>query len=145
MSKAEDARFDVFIRSTEPGERDWIAFCAFEDAIREVSDCASMVNRYDDSGAGDRERSVLEPPIAEMLFRVLPRVGLGAILADACGVGYAIRFGVIDSKPSALDDVADLQAFEALARKGYGADQADTEMRVEAARKNTRQRRGRKK
>ena len=52
-----------------------------------------------------------------MLFRVLPRVGLGVLIADAEGIGYALRYGVIEPKPDALDAVADSDGYGALAQK----------------------------
>jgi len=61
-----------------------------------------------------------------MLFRVLPRVGLGVLIADAEGIGYALPYEVIEPKPEALDAVADTDGYGALAQKGFDAEQADT-------------------
>src|SRR5262245_45785215 len=133
MSDAQQRRFSAFVGSTEPDERDWMAFCVFERAIESATDFAAMVNRYADFKAREREEAVLRQPIGEMLFRVLPRVGLGAIVANAEGLGYALRYGVIDPKPTALDAIADVDDFEALAVRGHGAEQRNTELRIEAA------------
>jgi hypothetical protein len=133
MSEAQRKRFNAFITSTEEDERDWMAFCVFERAIDSTTDFAAMVNRYADFKAREREEAVLRQPIGEMLFRVLPRVGLGAIVANAEGLGYALRYGVIDAKATALDAIADTNDFEALAVRGHGAEQKNTALRIEAA------------
>lgn len=72
-----------------------------------------------------------------MFFRVLPCVDLGTLLGVAEDIGYALRFGIIDPKPDALDKIADTSALEELARKGQAAQQADTERRVAEAREAT--------
>jgi hypothetical protein len=131
---AQQRRFNAFVGSTEPDERDWMAFCVFERAIESATDFAAMVNPYADFKAREREEAVLRQPIGEMLFRVLPRVGLGAIVANAEGIGYALRYGVIEPKATALDAIADTEDFEALAGRGHGAEQMNTVLRIEAAR-----------
>lgn len=134
MSDAQQRRFDAFVGSTEPDERDWMAFCMFERAIDSATDFAAMVNPYADFKAREREEAVLRQPIGDMLFRVLPRVGLEAIVANAEGIGYAVRYGVIELKATALDAILDTHDLEALAGRGLGADQMNTVLRMEAAR-----------
>jgi hypothetical protein len=91
MSEAEDARFRAFLGSTDADERDWLAFCEFENASHSAAMCGAMINLYDGGEHGGRELQELELVIGEMLFRVLPRVGLGTLIAHVEGIGYAIR------------------------------------------------------
>ena len=130
---AQQRRFSAFVSSTEPEERDWMAFCVFERAVESATDFAAMVNPYADFKAREREEAFLRQPIGEMLFRVLPRVGLGAIVANAEGIGYALRYGVIEPKATALDAISDTEDLEALAGKGHGAEQMNTVLRVQSA------------
>lgn len=133
-SGAEDARFRAFREATVSRERDWIAFCEFSEASHNAAVCAAMINLYDGGEHGGRELRHLELAISEMLFRVLPRVELGAILGQVEGIGYAIRYGIIAVSPDALDSIANTEQFEELAAKGYAADQVDTDRRVNEAR-----------
>jgi hypothetical protein len=126
-----DLRFNVFISATTSDARDWIAFHAFEDAVHEVADTATLVNKYDDSAAGQRELDALKPVVSEMLYRLLPKVGVNNIFANQYGIGYALRYGVIEPRPDALDDVTNLKDLEDVAQKGYDADERQTDMRIE--------------
>lgn len=119
--EAEEARLAAFMDATEADERDWIAFLEFEDAIRRAGHCAALVNPFDDPSSNVRERRTLAQPIAEMFFRALKRVSLGVLLANAEGIGYAIRFGIVEVTPDGLESVADDDALENLARRGDAA------------------------
>lgn len=130
MSEAEEARFSAFVEATDEAERDWIAFCEFEDASRRAAMCAGMINLYDADEHGQREQDQLRLALSEMLFRVLPKVDLGEILACVEGIGYAIRYGLIAPKADALDGIADTDGFAHLAERGYAADQADSDRRL---------------
>lgn len=131
MSEGEDARFNAFRQSTETNERDWIAFLEFERAIQNAASCAGLINLYDGGDEGSRERSALELALGSMLFRVLPRVDLGTLIANVEGVGYALRYGIIEPRADALDSIKDTKDYEALSAKGFAADQADSDRRVE--------------
>lgn len=130
MSDADDARFNAFMESTEANERDWIAFIEFEHAIHNAVMCAGMINPYDAGPEGAREHAGLRLVLGEMLFRVLPRVDLGTLIGRVDGIGLALRYGIIEAKRDVLDGIADTTAFEALADKGYAAEQADTDRRL---------------
>lgn len=68
-------------------ERDWSAFLGFETAIHNAVMCAGMINLYDGGEEGDREHAALKLALGAMFFRVLPRVELGTIMAEAEGIG----------------------------------------------------------
>jgi hypothetical protein len=53
------------------------------------------------------------------------------LIADVDGVGYALRYGIIEPKNTALDGVADTGAYRALAAKGYHDGHADSDRRRE--------------
>ncbi len=82
MSDAEQARFNAFMDSTDADERDWIAFCEFEEAIHSGVMTACMINMYDGDEEGVREMDNLKLSLGQMLFRVLPRVDLGTLIAN---------------------------------------------------------------
>jgi hypothetical protein len=53
------------------------------------------------------------------------------LIADTEGIGYAVRYGiVVEPTRTALDEIADTDAYRALARKGYAAEHADTDHRA---------------
>ena len=125
---AEQARFEAFVETTLPDERDCIAFREFEVAIIKATECASMIDPYDGSLEGEREHAALKLAMSGMLYRVLPRVDLGVIIADAEGIGYALRYGIIEPKREALDSIADTDAYRELAKKGFEAEQANRDL-----------------
>jgi hypothetical protein len=131
MCDAQDARFEAFLQSTDQHSRDWIAFLEFENAIHEAVMCAGMIDLYDAGPEGEPEHAGLKLALSEMLFRVPPRVDLGPLIADVEGIGYALRYGIIEPKRDALDNIKNSEDYEALAKKGYAADQADTDRRME--------------
>ena len=57
-----------------------------------------MINPYDSSDQGSGEFSEMQRVIGEMLFRVLPRVDLATLIGNAEGIGYAIRYGFIETR-----------------------------------------------
>ena len=131
MSDAEEARFRAFVESTTQDERDWIAFLEFQEAAHRATMVATLANPYDADEGYSRESQGLRLALSEMLFRVLPRVDLGVVLAEVEGIGYALRFGLIPQRADALDEIADDKAFEELAAKGYAADRADSQRRMD--------------
>ena len=64
MSDAEEARFRAFLSATSAETRDWIAYLEFEEAIREASQSAAMVNAYDAGPEGGRERCLMNNVLA---------------------------------------------------------------------------------
>lgn len=127
MSKtvaAAKARFEAFLKATHQEERDWIAFCEFEREVVEVAECAAMSNRYSDTDTHTRETDDMQPAVWEMMLRILPRIGLGGVVTASSGLGFAIRYGVIQPAPHALDHIADADAFNDLLGKGYEAEDA---------------------
>ena len=137
---AEQARFTAFIENTLPDERDCVAFREFEVAIINATECASMIDPYDGGIESEREHAALKPALSEMLYRVLPRVNLGVLLANATGIGYALRYGIIEPHREALDSIADTDAYRELAEKGFGAEQANLALpttAIEATHKET--------
>ena len=127
---AEQARFAAFVETTLPDERDCIAFREFEVAIIKATECASMIDCYDGGLEAEREHAALKLALSGMLYRVLPRVDLGVLIANAAGIGYALRYGIIEPKREALDIVADTDDYRALAEQGFQADQLDHALRV---------------
>jgi hypothetical protein len=123
--EAQEARFKVFVRTTTRDERDWISFLELEQAIHRVADRAAIVNPFDDPNHNVREIEELEGPVGEMLFAGLKRLSLGMILANAEGIGHALRFGLIEAKRDGLAGIADDDALETLARRGDDALRAD--------------------
>ena len=117
---AEQARFAAFVETTLPDERDCIAFREFEVAIIKATECASMIDPYDGGLDGEREHAALKLALSGMLYRVLPRVDLGVLIANAAGIGYALRYGIIEPHREALDSIADTDAYRELAEKGSG-------------------------
>jgi hypothetical protein len=88
---AEQARFAAFIENTLPDERDCVAFREFEAAIINATECASMIDPYDGGLEGEGEHAALKLALSGMLYKVLPRVNLGVLLANAAGICYALR------------------------------------------------------
>ena len=117
---AERARFVEFKRITEADERDWTAFLDFQQAVSAAAQSAAIVNPYDDPRFVD-EVAMLEAPIGQMFFRALARLSLGALIANAEGLGCAIRLGLVKAEGDALDGVGDDDALEELAGKGRQA------------------------
>ena len=127
---AEQARFSAFVETTLPDERDCIAFREFEVAIIKATECASMIDPYDGGLDGEREHAALKLALSGMLYRVLPRVDLGVLIADAAGIGYALRYGIIAPQLEALDGVADTDEYRQLARKGFETEQVSHDLRI---------------
>jgi hypothetical protein len=91
-----------------------------------------MINLYDGGPEGDREHAALKLALGAMLYRVLPRVDLGVLIGEAEGIGYALRYGIIEPKREALDGIANTDAYQALAQQGYDAERADADQRAAA-------------
>jgi hypothetical protein len=127
VTDAEDARFRAFVEATSQDDRDRVAFARFEEAVEEVSDHAALVNPIDDGREYSREQAYLQSPVWSMLHRVLPRIGLEAVCANTRGLGWAIRYGVIEAGASALDAVADAEDLDDLSNRGFEADRAHSE------------------
>jgi hypothetical protein len=63
--------------------------------------------------------------ITELLFGLLGRIPLAAVLAHADGIGYAIRYGIVEPRKGALDHVQTSEELEELAERGHAADQME--------------------
>ena len=128
QENAEQARFTIFIENTLPDERDCMAFREFEVAIINATECASMIDPYAGGLEGEREHAALKFALSGMLYRVLPRVDLGVLIENAAGIGYALRYGIIEPHREALDSIEDTDAYRELAEKGFGAEQANLDL-----------------
>ena len=53
---------------------------------------------------------------------------LGVLIVNAAGIGYALRYGIIEPNREALDSVVDTDAYRELAEKGFGAEQANMDL-----------------
>jgi hypothetical protein len=112
MTDAEDARLQAFLKDTDQEERDWSAFCQFQEAVDEVTQCAAMSNCYDEPDMVERECKDMRPAVWGMMLGLVPRIGLGEVITNPEIFGYAIRYGVIQPSPQALDHIRDLDAFD---------------------------------
>jgi hypothetical protein len=126
MRVGETTRIGQFLDTTEPSERDRIAYIAFERAIHDAVRCASLLVSDAEGSERQREGVGLTLAVGGMLFRVLSRVDLGTVIAGVQGIGYAVRYALLDVRSDALDDIGDADAYEDLAARGYAADQADS-------------------
>jgi hypothetical protein len=119
MTEVEEARFRTFVHATDALERSWLAFAQFEGAVSRAAACAGLL-----TGTGPDANHAPHPLrilLRDMLFGLLPRVELGTLIAEAEGIGYALRYGIIDVCRDALESVADTAAYEDLAERGYAA------------------------
>src|SRR5712691_11292261 len=71
-----------------------------------------MANCYDEPGLVARECKDMRPAVWDMMLGLVARVGLGAVITSPETLGYAIRYGVIQPSPQALDHIRDLNAFD---------------------------------
>lgn len=132
MHPDDDAEeFRTFVEMTDTEARDQVAFAEFASNIRSAVQCAVMSNASD---SGDREAGELEEmqrAIAELLYGLLARLPLAAVLAHADGVGYAIRYGILEPRKGALDHIQSPEQLEELAGRGHAADQLEIDRRMD--------------
>ena len=127
---AEELRFQTFVATTDQAARDRAAFVEFLEAVHNATQCAVMSNMYDGDDHAGREFEEMKRAITDLLFGLLPRVDLSDVLANAEGVGYAIRYGVVEPRRGALDHIKAPADLDVLAERGYEADEAQTQLRM---------------
>lgn len=127
---AEEARFRTFVEMTDKEARDQVAFAEFASMIHSAAQCAVM-SKAQDGDYAQREFDEMHRAIAELLFGLLGRIPLVAVLANADGVGYAIRYGIVGPRKGALDHVQTPEELEELAERGHAADQMEIDRRMD--------------
>jgi hypothetical protein len=132
MTHDDDAEeFRAFIEMTDKEARDQVAFAEFASNVRSAVQCAVMSNAYDGSDRAAREFEAMHLAITELLFGLLARLPLAAVLANADGIGYAIRYGILEPRKGALDHVQTPEELEELAERGHAADQMEIDRRMD--------------
>ena len=134
MSHDDDAevrRFQAFLDTTDQQARDHVAFAEFADMIRNAAQCAVMSNGSDGGGQATRDSEAMHRAMTELLFGLLPRIPLGAVLENAEGIGYAIRYGILEPRTGALDHIQTPEELQKLAEDGHAADQSEIERRMD--------------
>jgi hypothetical protein len=128
---AEQLGFQAFVEMTDTEARDQVAFAEFASNVRSAAQCAVISNPYagDDRAARDFEE--MQRAITELLFGLLTRIPLAAVLANADGIGYAIRYGILEPRKGALDHVQSAEELEELAERGHAADQVEIDRRMD--------------
>lgn len=128
---AELLRFQTFVEMTDQHARDHVAFAEFADMIHSAAQCAVMSNQDDGSDQAARELGEMHRAMSELLFGLLARMPLDAVLANAEGIGYAIRYGIVEPRKGALDHVQTPEQLEQLAEQGHAADQLEIDRRMD--------------
>lgn len=128
---AEEVRFRSFLEMTDKEARDQVAFDEFASMTHRAAQCAVASNRSDGGHDADREFDEMHRTITELLFGLLGRIPLAAVLANADGVGYAIRYGILEPRKGALDHVQTAEELEELGERGHAADQMEIDRRMD--------------
>jgi hypothetical protein len=132
MDHNNDAdEFRAFVEMTDTEARDQAAFAEFASSIRNAVHCAVMSNTSDGRDHAAREFEEMQSAIGELLYGLLPRLPLAAVLASADGIGYAIRYGILEPRKGALDHVQTPEQLEELAGRGHAADQMEIDRRMD--------------
>jgi len=129
--EAELLRFNTFVKMTDQQARDQAAFAEFASMIESASQCAVMSNAYDGGDQAARELEEMHRAVTELLFGLLTRIPLADVLANAEGIGYAVRYGIVEPRKGALDHVATSEELEQIAESGHAADQAEIDRRMD--------------
>ena len=129
--EAEELQFRAFVEMTDKEARDQVAFAEFASMTHSAAQCAVSSTAADGSDRADREFEEMHRAIAELLFGLLGRIPLAAVLANADGIGYAIRYGVLQPHKGALDHVQTPEELEELADRGHAADQMEIDRRMD--------------
>lgn len=125
------AEFRTFVEMSDTEARDQAAFATFASNIRSAVQCAVMSNASDGGERGAGEFEEMQRTIAELLYGLLPRLPLAAVLANADGIGYAIRYGILQPRKGALDQIQTVEQLEDLAGRGHAADQTEIDRRMD--------------
>ena len=128
---AELLRFRTFVEMTDQQARDDVAFAEFADMVHSAAQCAVLSNASDGGDDATREFEEMHAAMTELLFGLLARLPLAAVLANAEGIGYAIRYGIVAPRKGALDHVQALEQLETLAEQGHAADQSEIDRRMD--------------
>ena len=128
---AELLRFTTFVEMTDQQARDHVAFAEFADMIHSAAQCAVMSDADDGGDHAEREFEEMHRAMTDMLFGLLARMPLAAVLNNAEGVGYAIRYGIVESRKGALDHIQTPEQLEQLAEQGHSADQSAIDRRMD--------------
>ena len=128
---AEELGFRTFVEMTDKEARDQVAFAEFASNVRSAAQCAVISNPYGGGDRAAREFEDMQRAITELLFGLLTRIPLAAVLANADGIGYAIRYGILEPRKGALDHVQTPEELEELAERGHAADQIEIDRRMD--------------
>jgi hypothetical protein len=128
---AEELRFRTFLEMTDKEARDQVAYAEFASMVHSAAQCAVRTTASDGGDHTGREFDEMHSAITELLFGLLGRIPLDAVLANADGVGYAIRYGMLEPRKGALDHVQTPEELEELAERGHAADQMEIDRRME--------------
>jgi hypothetical protein len=132
MDPDNDAEeFRTFLDMTDTEARDQVAFAEFTSNIRSAVQCAMVSTASDGGDCAARELEEMQRAIAELLYGLLGRIPLAAVLAHADGVGYAIRYGILEPRKGALDHIQSAEQLEELAERGHAADQMEIDRRMD--------------
>ena len=129
--EAEELGFRAFVEMTDKEARDQVAFAEFASNVRSAVQCAVISNPYAGGDHAALEFEEMQRAITELLFGLLPRIPLAAVLAHADGIGYAIRYGILQPRKGALDHVQTPEQLEELAERGHAADQMEIDRRMD--------------
>jgi hypothetical protein len=133
MSHEDDAelqRFQAFVELPDQDARDQVAYAEFAGMIHGAAQCA-MSNAQEGGDHAAREFEEMHRAMTELLFGLVARIPLAAVLANADGIGYAIRYGLVEPRKGALDHVQTPAQLEELAERGHAADRAEIDRRMD--------------
>ena len=122
---AEELRFRTFLDMTDKEARDQVAFAEFAKMVHSAAQCAMSSSPSDGGEGAAPEFDEMHRAVTELLFGLLGRIPLAAVLANADGVGYAIRYGILEPRKGALDHVQTSEELEELSERGHAADEAE--------------------
>jgi len=128
---AEELRFRTFVEMTDKEARDQLAYAEFASMVHSAAQCAMRTTASDGGDHTDREFDEMHRAITELLFGLLGRIPLAAVLANADGVGYAVRYRIVEPRKEALDHVQTSEELEELAERGHAADQTEIDRRMD--------------
>lgn len=128
---AEELRFRTFVEMTDKEARDQLAYAEFASMVHSAAQCAVKTAASDGGDHADREFDEMHRAITELLFGLLGRIPLAAVLASADGVGYAVRYGIVEPRKGALDHVQTPEELEELSERGHAADQMEIDRRMD--------------
>ena len=128
---ADELGFRTFLEMTDKEARDHVAFAEFASNVHSAAQCAVVSNVHDGGDQAAREFEEMHRALTELLFGLLARIPLAAVLANADGIGYAIRYGIVEPRKGALDHVQTPEELEELAERGHAADQMEIDRRMD--------------